>query len=122
MIRARSFMHAAPSHPEEPESSPVHLFYVARPFQASHVGAALLAWDSLMAVCGHPGSAAHLGGARAGWVFHRYGLLAPRRAFPCGTTRTNRPGRRRVQWYSPFPARAPDAAPRRGPRSNRKRK
>jgi len=62
-------------------TSPVHLFYVARPFQASHVGAALLAWDSLMAVCGHPGSAAHLGGALAGWVFHRYGLLAPRSRF-----------------------------------------
>ena len=28
-------------------TSPVHLFYVARPFQASHVGAALVAWDSL---------------------------------------------------------------------------
>ena len=62
-------------------TSPVHLFYVARPFQASHVGAALVAWDSLMAVCGHPGSAAHLGGALAGWVFHRYGLLAPRSRF-----------------------------------------
>jgi membrane associated rhomboid family serine protease len=62
-------------------NSPVHLFYVARPFQASHVGAALVAWDSLMAVCGHPGSAAHLGGALAGWVFHRYGLLAPRSRF-----------------------------------------
>ena len=90
--------------------SPVHLFYVARPFQASHVGAALVAWDSLMAVCGHPGSAAHLGGALAGWVFHRYGLLAPRSRFTVrhySHQQVRPPPSSLVQ---PLPPPAPDAA------------
>ena len=91
-------------------TSPVHLFYVARPFQASHVGAALLAWDSLMAVCGHPGSAAHLGGALAGWVFHRYGLLAPRSRFSVRhySHQQVRPPPSSV--VQPLPPPAPDAA------------
>ena len=90
--------------------SPVHLFYVARPFQASHVGAALVAWDSLMAVCGHPGSAAHLGGALAGWVFHRYGLLAPRSRFTVRhySHQQVRPPPSSV--VQPLPPPAPDAA------------
>ena len=91
-------------------TSPVHLFYVARPFQASHVGAALVAWDSLMAVCGHPGSAAHLGGALAGWVFHRYGLLAPRSRFSVRhySHQQVRPPPSSV--VQPLPPPAPDAA------------
>lgn len=90
--------------------SPVQLFYVARSFQASHVGAALLAWDSLMAVCGHPGSAAHLGGAFAGWVFYRYGLLAPRRRFSVRHSYSHQARPPPSSVVQALPPPAPDAA------------
>ena len=56
----------------------VSVLFVPRLFLASHVGAAVLAFDALMALCGHPGSAMHLGGAAAGAALHRSGLLRRR--------------------------------------------
>ena len=57
----------------------VSLFFAPRTFAAANVGAALLAFDALLLACGHPGSAAHLGGALAGYVLHEAGYVSPRR-------------------------------------------
>jgi hypothetical protein len=73
----------------------VSVLFVPRLFLASHVGAAVLAFDALMALCGHPGSAMHLGGAAAGAALHRSGLL-----------------RRRVRrWTPPLPPPSPALPP-----------
>ena len=66
----------------ERPNRPVAVLVLPQTFPAKRVGQAFLAFDALLTACGHPGAAAHLGGAAAGCAFFRAGALARPRSRP----------------------------------------